>query len=256
MLAVVGSEKTATTTTALGVACRAPVPATVVDADWHAPALAARAGVERGWPTDPCDRPRPDDPPDAPITARLARSWTDAPGDTARPRIVPAPRRRDRRDPRLEHLLRAAGGTDRWTVIDCPSGTGRNARRAVSLADRALVTTTLATRAVRAARATVRVARAHGTPVVGAIVSDLGLTTNRSSDTDESTDASRVAALDVSLDPSVFRVVPHVASAASGGEETTRDGPTAETLLTDERVRSAHRSVAAAVTRPVAERRP
>ncbi|WP_277552589.1 MinD/ParA family ATP-binding protein [Halobaculum limi] len=161
MLAITGGKggtgKT-TTTLALARALAATGTAvTCVDADWDLPDLGALAGGPRR-----CSAAADTGPPhEATFTA------PDADGVE----ILPAPADPMARDP--ERRLRAvAGGVDRETVVLCPAGTAPDAVAPLRVATAAILVTEPCAASLRDAARTAAMARAVGTRVAGAVVTN------------------------------------------------------------------------------------
>lgn len=153
-----GSGKTTTTLGIAGALADEGRSVLAVDADRDMPDLHVAAGV----PGDPTVDALLDDP--EPTVSAVANS---VPG-TPEVGIVPAA-------PGVDRDAVTAGvdrvrRSDAVGLVDCPAGADRRAVAPVRAADRALVVTTPAPASVRDAAKTAAIARAVGTPVVGAVV--------------------------------------------------------------------------------------
>jgi len=144
MLAIAGGKGgVGKTTTALGLAAALPDRPLVVDADCDMPDLHALAGVpaEEGphlCPAHDCRvLPTPEDGPDS-------------------------------LDQRLERLRERE--TDASTLVDTPAGAGVDAAMPLRVADGVVLVSTACAPALRDAAKTASMARAVGTPVVGAVL--------------------------------------------------------------------------------------
>ena len=155
MLAIAGGKGgVGKTTTALGLAAALPDRPLVVDADRDMPDLHALAGVSRGGARgrELSDRvraaerrgcrvlPVPEHEPPSPgrRLARVRAAWTDA--------------------------------DDPPVLIDTPAGAGLDAAAPLEAADGVVVVSTACAPALRDAAKTASMARAVGTPVVGAVL--------------------------------------------------------------------------------------
>jgi septum site-determining protein MinD len=134
---------------------------TVADADVDMPDLHLLAGVDR--------TPTLDAVADGRAPATVAQPRPDA-DDVW---VVPAPRwTATRDDPPVASALSslaAAGSTGR-VLVDCPGGAGPDAATPVRAADGVVVVAAAHPPALRDATKTAAMARAVGTPVVGAVV--------------------------------------------------------------------------------------
>ncbi|MBP1986474.1 MinD/ParA family ATP-binding protein [Halolamina salifodinae] len=165
MLAIAGGKGgVGKTTSALGLAATLPGRPLVVDADRDMPDLHALAAVPRAESTnttDVIDRTRYSDAYDC--------------------RVLPAPT--DDTVATEEWLIRirsgwSAGGSNKSstartspvTLIDTPAGAGINAAVPLRVADGVVLVSTACAPALRDAAKTASMARAVGTPVVGAIL--------------------------------------------------------------------------------------
>jgi septum site-determining protein MinD len=144
MLAIAGGKGgVGKTTTALGLAAALPDRPLVVDADCDMPNLHALAGVPADEGPHACPAhdcrvlPAPDD--DAPVVDR-----------------------------RLERLH--AREIDGHTLVDTPAGAGIDAATPLRIADGVVLVSTACAPALRDAAKTASMARAVGTPVVGAVL--------------------------------------------------------------------------------------
>lgn len=161
VLAIAGGKGgSGTTTTASLLAWMTSRETLLVDADWRAPDATRRAGHTPGWADGAEDGRRPPTPEPRP---------PDWPGGPTNGRCLPAPAGTGRTH-RIDRLCRAERWPDRQVIVDCPSSVYGTTARVLRLADRALVTTLPTEASVRAARKTVRQARAAGTPIVGCVV--------------------------------------------------------------------------------------
>ncbi|WP_435115174.1 MinD/ParA family ATP-binding protein [Halolamina sp. C58] len=144
MLAIAGGKGgVGKTTTALGLAAALPDRPLVVDADCDMPDLHALAGVPADEGPHPCSAhdcrvlPTPADTPES-VEQRLAR-------------------------------LRSRE-SDGHTLVDTPAGAGVDAATPLRLADGIVLVSTACAPALRDAAKTASMARAVGTPVVGAVL--------------------------------------------------------------------------------------
>ncbi|WP_435130196.1 MinD/ParA family ATP-binding protein [Halobaculum sp. D14] len=177
MLAITGGKGgCGKTTTALGLGRALDADALVVDADWDLPDLHALAGVDRGW-TD-----RPDaaahgahgidgtDGADSAVvdSAAAARRVSDGVA------VLPAPERSSERTGSdlqdVESVLAAARAFDGAVLVDCPAGAAPDAVAPLRAADAALLVAEPCAATLRDAAKTAAMARAVGTPVVGAVL--------------------------------------------------------------------------------------
>jgi septum site-determining protein MinD len=149
MLAIAGGKGgSGKTTTTLGLARAVDVPTLAVDADCDLPNLHALAGVPRAPPGDGRGHPDP-----------------AAPSET---QVVPAPHdASERLGRRLRELREDAA---ELVVVDCPAGAGPDATVPLRIADRVLLVSTACVAGLRDAAKTAAMARAVGTPVVGAVI--------------------------------------------------------------------------------------
>ncbi|QCC48323.1 MinD/ParA family ATP-binding protein [Halobellus limi] len=171
MFAIAGGKGgSGKTTTTLGLARAIDGPTLAVDADCDLPNLHALAGVPRA--AAPGGRGHPDP--------------ASSGGDT---RIVPAPRDApDGLGSRLRRLREReavtspisvgdgdgygvdSNGEPTTVLVDCPAGAGPDATVPLRVADGVLVVATPCVAALRDAAKTAAMARAVGTPVVGAVL--------------------------------------------------------------------------------------
>jgi septum site-determining protein MinD len=156
MLAIAGGKGgVGKTTTALGLAAALPDRPLVVDADQDMPDLHALAGVTR------------DGPEDAELPDRIQAV------EDRRCHVLPVPDHEPPSPSRRLARVRAA-----WTdpddsppiLIDTPAGAGIDAAAPLEVADGVVVVSTACAPALRDAAKTASMARAVGTPVVGAVV--------------------------------------------------------------------------------------
>lgn len=142
MLAIAGGKGgCGKTTTTLGLARALPGPVLAADCDRDLPNLLALAGVDRARPGDPV----PD--PEASGVSLLG------------------PDQLERNRPLADLKVRAAS-----VLLDCPAGAGPDAVEPLQAADAALVVSSLCAPSLRDAAKTAAMARALGTPVVGAVL--------------------------------------------------------------------------------------
>lgn len=155
MLAIAGGKGgCGKTTTALGLAASLDDPVLVADCDVDMPNLHALADV----------------PPDPTLAAvagggdptRLARR----PAEASNVGVLPAPDAETSLDAALARL----DGVDAPVLLDCPAGAGPDAARPLDAADGVVVVSTLCAPALRDAAKTAAMARAVGTPVLGAVL--------------------------------------------------------------------------------------
>jgi len=158
MLAIVGGKGgCGKTTSALGLAAALDEPALVADCDVDMPNAHAMAAVSR-----------------EPTLAELAdsdRSPADVangPVDEWGTSVLPAPPTAEAT--RLGPLLDRLDRVERPVLLDCPAGAGPDAATPLSAADAAVVVSSLCAPALRDAAKTVAMARAVGTPVLGAVL--------------------------------------------------------------------------------------
>jgi septum site-determining protein MinD len=154
MLAIAGGKGgSGKTTTTLGLARAIDGPTLAVDADCDLPNLHALAGVPRDPPADDCGHPDP-----------------TAPSETC---VVPAPR--DAPEGLGDRLRRLREDEPRLVLVDCPAGAGPDATVPLRIADRVLLVSTACVAGLRDAAKTAAMARAVGTSVVGAVVTQARL---------------------------------------------------------------------------------
>ena len=145
MLAIAGGKGgVGKTTTALGLAAALPDRPLVVDADRDMPDLHALAGL-------PADTDGPS------LCPEYDCHVLPVPGDDAPPA--------DRQLARLR-----ARDTDAHTLVDTPAGAGVDATIPLRAADGVVLVSTACAAALRDAAKTASMARAVGTPVVGAVL--------------------------------------------------------------------------------------
>lgn len=160
MLAIAGGKGgSGKTTTTLGIAQAVDGPVVAVDADRDMPNLHSMSGVERG----PGRFPRVEEHPTESSIS-----------------VVPAPRGTD--DEAFERWLRAISTDDTPALVDCPAGAGPDAAAPLRVADGVVIVTQLCAPTLRDAAKTAAMARALGTPVVGAVVSRARVAPNAISD--------------------------------------------------------------------------
>jgi septum site-determining protein MinD len=155
MLAIAsGKGGSGKTTTTLGLAAETPGPVVAVDADRDMPNLHALAGVPR-------------DVEDDASTGHPHPAFEDV-------RVVPAPPAaepsRSDRLPASERLERIDRRTEATVLVDCPAGAGPDVAGPLAAASGAVLVTTPCAPALRDAAKTAAMARALGTPVVGAVL--------------------------------------------------------------------------------------
>ncbi|MFC7203449.1 MinD/ParA family protein [Haloferax namakaokahaiae] len=149
MLAIAGGKGgSGKTTTTVGIAQAVERAVVAVDADRDMPNLHSMVGVERGDEAFPEAKPHPTE---------------------SSVSILPAPRGTD--DEAFERWLRAIAEDEVPAVVDCPAGAGPDAAVPLRVADGVVIVTQLCAPALRDAAKTAAMARAVGTPVVGAVVS-------------------------------------------------------------------------------------
>jgi len=158
------------TTTALGLAAALPDRPLVVDADRDMPDLHALAGI---------DAARDDTAADP-----TERGQYVAEHDC---RVLPAPpddgRRTDRWLERVQNRGVAHGSPSTAPiVVDTPAGAGVDAARPLRAADGVVLVSTACAPAVRDAAKTASMARAVGTPVVGAVLTRTAIRPPNASD--------------------------------------------------------------------------
>ena len=152
MLAIAGGKGGAgKTTTTLGLAAALDGPVLVVDADVDMPNLHAMAGVDRE--------------PTLADGVELAQRVPDAP-DVG---VLPAPLGRGSGDdPRVGDLLSDLSHAGRHVLVDCPAGASPDAVAPMRAADSVLLVSSLCGPALRDTAKTAAMARAVGSPPVGA----------------------------------------------------------------------------------------
>lgn len=154
MLAIAGGKGGGgKTTTTLGLATALDGRIVAVDVDCDMPDLHAMAGVDR----DPTLADLPGGDP-----AEVAQPHPTRDGVA----VIPAPRLDEAAA--LPASLSRLGAAAAPTLLDCPAGAGPDAVRPLRAADAALVVSSLCAPALRDAAKTAAMARAVGTPVVGA----------------------------------------------------------------------------------------
>lgn len=159
MLAIAGGKGgSGKTTTTLGLAAALDRPTLVVDADRDMPNLHALAAVDR-TPTLAAlgDGNSPES---------VAHDHPTEPGVT----VLPAPTTETDED--IQRLLSRLCSipSDRATLVDCPAGASPDAVAPLRVADGVLVVSPLCAAALRDSAKTAAMARALGTPVVGAVL--------------------------------------------------------------------------------------
>lgn len=156
MLAIAGGKGgVGKTTTALGLAAALPDRPLVVDADRDMPDLHALAGV-----------PREDTTPGADATV-AERTHPCADHDC---RVLPAPVDGPPQSERLERVRAEVGEDAPPILVDTPAGAGVDAATPLRAADGVVLVSTACAPALRDAVKTASMARAVGTPVVGAVL--------------------------------------------------------------------------------------
>ncbi len=170
MLAVAGGKGgVGKTTTALGLALDLGERygrCLVADADRDAPDLHVLAGVANRPTVAALVGDAPDDSPDAAERSVAAVARPVPESGTA---VLPAAPGVDRGS--LRRALRRLACLDRPVVVDCPAGAGPDATDPLRLADECVVVTRTTRAGLRDAAKTAAMARAVGTPVVGAVCS-------------------------------------------------------------------------------------
>lgn len=185
MLAIAGGKGgVGKTTTALGLAAALPGQPVVVDADRDMPDLHALAGVSREPGLDAVLE-TDDQPSTAPVAAAPCGESSDSlspPIDTQLGlgcpnhdcRVIPAPDDHAQRTDRLLNRLGAQFSTEADTdppiLVDTPAGVSVNAAAPLQAVDGVVLVSTACAPALRDTAKTASMARAVGTPVVGAVM--------------------------------------------------------------------------------------
>ncbi|QHS16116.1 hypothetical protein GWK26_02530 [haloarchaeon 3A1-DGR] len=180
MIAVAGGKGgCGKTTTTLGLARALPGTVRAVEGDWDLPNLHGLAGTPRESPRPsrqashpPRRTPQPSRETSRPpreasnLTATVGHR-TD--GDV---RVVPPPTEPADADRRchLDRFREPGGESVAATLVDCPSGAGPDAAAPLSVADRTLLVTTLSPPALRDTAKTAAMARVLDAKPVGVVV--------------------------------------------------------------------------------------
>lgn len=192
MLAIAGGKGgTGKTTTTLGLAAALDRPVLAVDADADMPNLHALAGL--GPETDPTApesatgpvpgvRPHPEHPDVSILPAPGVGKRSDADQSNSFDRRGRPGRRDTDMQRRLARVRSAVAGTDYRVLVDCPAGAAPDAAAPLRAADGVLLVSTLCAAALRDTAKTAAMARAVGTPIVGAVLTRTRLAPSAVSD--------------------------------------------------------------------------
>jgi septum site-determining protein MinD len=143
-----------------------------VEGDWDLPnlhALAGTPGEPPGTPRQAPQTPRETSQPPRETSKRPTGGGHRTDGDV---RIVPPPEDPDDADPYC-HLDRCRAAGDESidvTLVDCPSGAGPDAAAPLSVADRTLLVTTLSPPALRDTAKTAAMARELDADPIGVVI--------------------------------------------------------------------------------------